>query len=206
MTDTTRVIPRQGPAKAVKAAEPRTAADDLFDEPPAGFNPPRASPAAPAAQAPARTLDEALPRLAKPFARSLVELRPSALTKDKTRALAAAYVDPRAYQTRLDRVVGPANWSVVYRETLSGVVCRITLYGVIREDVGDWPEAASDPNRMTSAAMQAFKRTCAAFGLGRYLYALPQIWADYDDAKRQIVDVAGVVAQLYARLPAEGAE
>jgi hypothetical protein len=53
----------------------------------------------------------------------------------------------------------------------------------------------------TSAASQAFKRACAAFGLGRYLYSLPQVWADYDQKSKQIVDAAGVVAQMYPSLP-----
>ena len=30
---------------------------------------------------------------------------------------------------------------------------------------------------------------------------LPQVWAAYDEQKRQIVDVAGVVAQMYGALP-----
>ena len=38
-------------------------------------------------------------------------------------------------------------------------------------------------------------------GLGRYLYSLPQIWADYDQKSKQIVDSARVIAQMYAGLP-----
>jgi len=30
---------------------------------------------------------------------------------------------------------------------------------------------------------------------------LPQFWAAYDEQKKQIVDAAGVVAQMYASLP-----
>jgi hypothetical protein len=137
--------------------------------------------------------------LCKPFAQSLIELKPSATTEDKSRALAAPFVDARAYQTRLDRVVGPDGWSATYRETATGVICQLIILGVVREDVGDLPPA-NDENRMTSAAMQAFKRACAAFGLGRYLYSLPLTWADYDKHKKQIVNPAGVVAQMYAAL------
>jgi hypothetical protein len=167
------------------AHAPRTADGPLFTE---------SAPTAP------RTLAGVHSALCKPFAQALVELKPSATTKDKSRALAAPYVDARAYQTRLDRVVGPDGWSVVYRETLSGVICRLTILGITREDVGDL-SPIGDENRMTSATMQAFKRACAAFGLGRYLYSLPMVWAEYSEEKRCIVNPAGVIAQMYAALP-----
>ena len=52
---------------------------------------------------------------------------------------------------------------------------------------------SSEHSQATSAAMQAFKRACAAFGLGRYLYTdLPQIWAEAEPRGRSwvIVDSA----------------
>jgi hypothetical protein len=163
----------------------------LFDEPAA------AKPAKPSRP---ETLNDAHVLLCKPFAPSLIELKPGAITGDKSRALAMPFVDSRAYQTRLDRVVGPAGWSVEYRPLSDrAVLCRLTILGVTREDVGECN--ASDENAATSAVAQSFKRACSAFGLGRYLYSLPQIWAQYDEKKRQIVDVSGVVAQMYASLP-----
>jgi hypothetical protein len=98
---------------------------------------------------------------------------------------------------RLDAVVGPGAWSVSYRTTPSGVICRLTILGVTREDVGDFPIDPDDPNKMTSAAMQAYKRTCATFGLGRYLYSLPQSWFNYSPDKRAFADPAGVVHTIY---------
>ena len=150
------------------------------------------------------TLADVYDGLTAPFAPEVIELKPGALTKDKTKALALAYADPRAYEDRLDTVVGPDNWEVEYRPLPggTGLICRLTILGKVREDVGEAP--AEDANTMTSAAAQAFKRTCAKFGLGRYLYHLPQTWAPYDEAKRQIIDAPRVVAQLYrmARLAA----
>jgi hypothetical protein len=134
--------------------------------------------------------------LSEPFPFDAVAVKPGALTKDRRRGLALAFVDPRAYMERLDAVVGPEHWSVSYQVAPLGVVCRLTILGHVREDVGDFPPE-DDPNRMTSAAMQAFKRCCAAFGLGRYLYHLPPVWADYDDARTSFTDPAGVVAQVY---------
>ena len=84
----------------------------------------------------------------------------------------------------------------------TGLICRLTILGKVREDVGE--AAANDAHTFTSAAAQAFKRACAKFGLGRYLYHLPSMWAPYDEGKRQIVDAPRVIAQLYkmARLAA----
>lgn len=81
------------------------------------------------------TLTEAYPLLTRPFEIGQVEVKPGAV--NGTKALALAYVDMRAYQARLDEVAGPANWSVEYR-TLGdrAVICKLTILGVTREDVG----------------------------------------------------------------------
>jgi hypothetical protein len=45
-------------------------------------------------------------------------------------------------------------------------------------------EWADNDNAGTSAEAQAFKRTCAYFGLGRYLYYFDGVWVDLDERKR----------------------
>lgn len=136
--------------------------------------------------------------LAAAFPLELVELKPGATTKDKTRCLAMPYADMRAYEYRLDEVAGLENWSTTYQMTARGVVCTLTICGVTKSGIGDYP-AEGDENAATSAQAQAFKRACAAFGLGRYLYNLPGIWCDYDQDKRQIVNPARVVWEMYRR-------
>ncbi len=134
--------------------------------------------------------------LRAPFPPAAIELKPGATSKDKTKALALAYCDMRAYQERLDDALGPLAWSVEYRPLGSGaVVCRLALAGVVREDVGEC--ATEDANRATIAVAQAFKRTCASFGLGRYLYSLPQVWADWDSDAKSFRNPARVIAHLY---------
>lgn len=124
--------------------------------------------------------------LTEPFHPMFVEWKPQATTKDGKRALAAAYVDARHYQHRLDTVA--PGWETAYefiKPDGSLVKCRLTIKGVTREEVGE-----SDPeenNIATSAVAQSFKRACAAFGLGRYLYFLPQVWSDYDPQSRRII-------------------
>jgi hypothetical protein len=141
-----------------------------------------------------RSVQEALSR---PFPMDSIEIKPGALIKDRTRGLALAFGDPRQYMARLDEVIGPDDWSVAYDILPQGVLCRLTILGHTRQDVGDYPTDSGDPNRVTSAAMQALKRACASYGLGRYLYHLPQIWADYDEAKRAFKDPRGVIHQVY---------
>lgn len=136
-------------------------------------------------------------KLCKPFPLRLIEVKPGATTKDKTRALALSYVDARAYQTRLDRLAGVEGWSVAYQPLGErAILCRLTILGITKEDVGETSDAG-DPNAWTSATMQAFKRACACFGLGRYLYSLPSVWADYDQQKKVVVDAEQVARRIY---------
>lgn len=128
-----------------------------------------------------------LAALTVPFPGQHIEWKPQATTNDKKRALAAAYVDPRRYQERLDEVV-PGLWHTrIEFGGAQGAVLKVTLTicGVSRENVGEADPV--DANTATSAFAQAFKRCCADFGLGRYLYFLPQRWCDYDPQKKQIV-------------------
>jgi hypothetical protein len=138
--------------------------------------------------------------LCAPFPPEVVELKPGAISEEKKRALALAYVDARHYQARLDAVVGPDGWQVAYRPWGErAVICCLSMLGVTREDVGEAEKG--DPNQATSAAMQAFKRACTAFGLGRYLYTdLPQLWVEAAPRGRSwvISNSAAAVQQMYA--------
>lgn len=156
----------------------------------------RAAAARPAEPEP-RTLVGIHQALCKPFSQALIELKPGALTKDKARGLAMPYVDMRSYYTRLDRVAGPDGWSSEFIMSERGVVCRLTILGVTKSALGDFPLAAGDENAATSAEAQSFKRACSAFGLGRYLYSLAQQWADYDEQRKVFKDPAGVIAAMY---------
>lgn len=191
--DTIRAIPQRPNINARAFTMP----DETLPDPPT-----HTTAAGAPADKPARptSLAAAYPWLLKPFAKADVALKPVAMTKDKTRALASAYVDPRAYFCRLDTICGPENWSQIVTLTDRGAVCALTIFGVTKSAAGDYPLDRADENPATSAEMQAFKRACAAFGLGRYLYTLPQVWSDYDAEKKQIVNPGGIVVQMYASL------
>jgi hypothetical protein len=65
------------------------------------------------------------------------------------------------------------------------VICRVTIFG-LNSHSGTGEEWADNDNALTSADAQAFKRACSCFGLGRYLYSVPQVWAELDEFKRPI--------------------
>lgn len=127
---------------------------------------------------------EQLTALARPFPADAIDWKPGATNSDKTKALALAYVDLRRYFDRLDEIA-PGDWADDYDVLADGTIvkCRLSIAGVTRCDVGQKDE--SDQNTTTAAAAQAFKRVCAKFGLGRHLYDMPQIWADYDGHRKR---------------------
>lgn len=140
--------------------------------------------------------NDILVKLAAPFHPSRIIWKPQAIKGDKTKALAVAYADPRAYMNRLDEVCG-MDWAVSYTPWGERIICHLTINGMTRSSTG---ESDSDSERSeiagTAAESQAFKRACAMFGLGRYLYSLPSSWVDYD------ANAKTFTAQAKARLQA----
>lgn len=143
------------------------------------------------------SLADLYPQLIAPFPAQLVELKPAAVAKDKPSALALCYVDARDYLDRLDTVIGPDNWQVAYKPVGDrALICRLQALGIVREEIGECSDP-NDPNFWTVASAQAFKRACSAFGLGRYLYQLPKVWADYDKERKTFVNPSATVARIY---------
>lgn len=181
--------------RARKQAEAKAARDAL--------NAPEDAPLPPETPArPARptSLAEAAPWLLRPFHRADVEIKISATNREKTKGLASPYADMRVYFTRMDQICGVEDWSHTITLSERGAVCALTLFGVTKSAAGDYP-AAGDTNSATSAEAQAFKRACAAFGLGRYLYTFSDTWAELTTDGKRFVDPVKVVAQMYASLP-----
>jgi hypothetical protein len=126
--------------------------------------------------------------LAAPFEMSEVKFKPQAVKGN--RALALAYVDVRAIMDRLDQVLGVENWQDDYQLLPdSSVMCRLRLRiggkWITKMDVGGPSEQPDGGDRLKAAFSDALKRAAVKFGIGRYLYRLPQQWADYDPVKRQ---------------------
>lgn len=118
--------------------------------------------------------DNILKELSAPFPANKVHFRPGATTRDKKSAIALGYIDSRDVQERLDEVCGPENWQCRYPwSDGTRLVCEIG----IRID-SDWvwkADGAGDGNieAEKAAFSNSFKRAAVKFGIGRYLYDLP---------------------------------
>jgi hypothetical protein len=131
-----------------------------------------------------RAVSEAL---AAPFEKEDVKFKPGKVSG--TRALALAYVDARAIQDRLDEALGVLGWQDNYKVLPDGsVMCRLRIrlgdQWITKVDVGGQSEQPDGGDRTKAAFSDALKRAAVKFGIGRYLYRLPQQWVDYDPQKR----------------------
>ena len=138
---------------------------------------------------------EQLARLRAPFPLEAVGFKPQVMKKDKSAAMAATYIDARAVAERLDEVF-PLAWTDEYEvmehvENRLTIECRLSIIlngqKITRSDVGESTNSDDErsASRWKSATSDAFKRAAVKFGVGAYLYALPQVWADYDADKRR---------------------
>jgi hypothetical protein len=131
------------------------------------------------------TWPELLKQLSEPFPLAAIQWRAGSTTKDKKRAQALPYAEPRVYEDRLNALC-PGEWSVTFKPWGdSRLICELTIHGVTRSSTGE-SEGSFAPG--TSAEAQAFKRACSKFGLGRYLYDLPSPWVAYDAEKKCLLE------------------
>jgi hypothetical protein len=126
-------------------------------------------------------LTTVLPELRRPFTAAAVNWKVQTSPKQRgngwSKALAVGFMDARMCAERLNAVVG-GNWSDSFGpRDGNSVVCRLTVLGATREDVGFAENVSSDMG-MKGMYSDAFKRACVAFGLGAYLYAMPKMYLD----------------------------
>lgn len=129
-----------------------------------------------------------LSKLAEPFPAADIEWRVQSGGKKsdgKLWAKVVAYITSRAIMDRLDAVVGPENWRNEFREAPSGgVLCGISIR-VGDEWVTKWDGAENtDFEAVKGGLSAAQKRAGVQWGIGRYLYLLPEGWANIHDGGR----------------------
>lgn len=123
--------------------------------------------------------------------------------QDSNQALYVAYPDARTVAKHLDRVFGWFAWSDSYRVleassmkeagvectieivTETGIVVRKTGFGT-PTDIEAWKGAESD----------AFKRAAAKLGVGRNVYELEQVWAEYEKRGNKPAKPRGIEPKL----------
>ena len=133
-------------------------------------------------------------RLTEPFAADAVSWRAGSVSRDRKRAQALPYAEPRVYEDRLNDVLGP-DWSCRFKTWGDQrLICELTVRvgddaGEVREvtrtSTGEF-DGSDKVAQGTVAEAQAFKRACSKFGLGRYLYDVPITWVGYDESSRRL--------------------
>ncbi len=148
--------------------------------------------------------------LAEPFPPSEIGWKAQATSKDKTKALAVAYIDARNVMERLDAVFGVGGWQDAYEVLPDGcVMCHLSVKvgedWVTKTDVGEESEQKAPGERRKAAFSDALKRAAVKLGIGRYLYSLEGGWVDYDDAHKKLKSTPTLPAWAMPRKPAVAA-
>ena len=162
---------------------------------------------------PAR-LEEIRRRVLDPFDPTEIKWRVTATSTQNgrngpvKRGQLVAYADQRAYTDRLNEIFGEWGWTRTYNvqvvqnfervtrqgakgEKQSTICAKVVVVSTVTVNrlgshTGVGEEWADDENSATRAEAQAFKRACACFGLGRYLYDLDKVWEDLDQYNRPV--------------------
>lgn len=129
------------------------------------------------AQIKSKSAKSMLLALKQPFDTRFLKVRIGARTKDKSKGIALFYLDSREVQKRLDEVCGIDGWRSEMQETSEGVLCTIS----IRMPNGEWVSRTDGGEKsqvapFKGACSDALKRAAAQFGIGRYLYYVPNSW------------------------------
>ena len=91
------------------------------------------------------------------------------------------FITARTAMNRLDAVLGPENWWDRYERLDRGTLCSLSIRlpdgeVITKQDAGGFAGMSDSGDDEKSAYSDAFKRACAKFGLGRYLYGDGVSW------------------------------
>lgn len=117
-----------------------------------------------------------LKQLKNPFDPRFVKFRVGATDAAKTKGIALAYIDSREVMKRLDDVCGVGGWQTKYTAVDGGFICELSIK---IDDVWVTKSNAAGNTKVEAikgGASDALKRAAATWGIGRYLYYLPNIW------------------------------
>jgi hypothetical protein len=121
--------------------------------------------------------------LKRPFPANQISWRCGATNRDKTKGIALAYIDARDVMRRFDEVFG-LEWQNRYSHAEGKTICEIGA-----KIGGEWVWRAggagdTDIEAEKGAISDAFKRAAVLWGVGRYLYELPNEWVEIDEYKK----------------------
>ena len=147
-----------------------------------------------------RTLADLKEALQQPFAPETIQFLPKEIHQENGKyvCLALPYANKRVYEDRLNALVF-GEWSTPYVPPFAQgnkliLPVTVVILGVAHTDYGEeyflttgkGGNTREDDNTATEAYSQAFRRACAQFLLGRYLYDLPKRKFPYNSELKQI--------------------
>jgi len=116
--------------------------------------------------------------LSEPFPREDIEFRVSRVSAKNHKACVLAYITARGIMQRLDAVFGIDAWKDEYEVLQAGVKCKLSVKisgeWITKEDVAPFTNIEA----LKGAFSDSLKRAGVKFGIGRYLYDLPEYWVD----------------------------
>ena len=135
-------------------------------------------------------------RLKAPFSPEDIEFRVGSTTRDKSKGLALAYVTSRAIMDRLDSVLGPTEWQNEVKVCDDGVIATLTIRvggeWIMRQDGAQFTNIEA----FKGGISDALKRVAVLYGIGRYLYSLPQEWVELDNDRMSAQTIRKLRAKL----------
>ncbi len=139
-------------------------------------------------------MSEIFAQLSAPFASHELDWRVarSGMSNGKPWAQVLVYIDARAARARLNAVLGPENWKVEYTHgPANGVIATLSLRiggeWIAKQDGADVTEIEPVKGGLSGA----FKRACAVWGIGEYLYDIGDSWALFSENGAQRVRIDG---------------
>lgn len=145
-------------------------------------------------------------KLERPFPVGRLHWRIGATNQDKSSGIALAYIDARDVMRRLDEAVGFENWQCRYPHVGKLIVCEI---GICLQHSAEQTEWLWRSNGAGETAVEgekggcsdAFKRAAVMWGIGRYLYALPNVWVPVQPRGKSFYLPDDSISMLLERLP-----
>lgn len=122
---------------------------------------------------------EIMELLQAPFEATEIEWRVGSTTSDKEKGLALAYVTNRAIQNRLDNTFGCFGWRNEFKEWKNtSQICGISVWDDDKKEwITKWDGSDDSATEAVKGGLSDSMKRCGyQWGIGRYLYNLPQTW------------------------------
>lgn len=140
-------------------------------------------------------------KLSAPFSAMQVSWRVGATSGDKTTGIALAYLDARDVMERLDEACGFDGWQCRYNLADAGLlICEI---GIRIDSEWLWRANGAGDSQVEpekGKCSDAFKRAAVLWGVGRYLYDLPNTWFPIQQHGRSYSFTGAAKAEMTQRL------